>query len=114
MKEHELRSTINKISKAYKEISKSHSNISRTYIGEEIKKLAYEFIIDYAILNGLVLKGFDYKRYKSDNSYIWYHELLEVLEFHESLTKEERDKNISSELSYLIHYTQYEFRNVEF
>jgi hypothetical protein len=114
MKEHELRSIINKISNTHKEIDKFHSIISVTYIAEEIKKLAYEFVIDYAVLNGLVLKGFDYKRYKADISYIWYDELLKVLELNKSLTKEERAENISPELSYLIQYIQCEFRTLEF
>ena len=80
---------------------------------EMIKKLAYECIVDYAVLNGLVLKGFDFKRYKSEIDYFWYEELLEILDNLKGLKKKEKNKKISSELSFLFGHLRYKFRHVD-
>jgi hypothetical protein len=109
----EQKRIIDRLSVEYIEVEESKISVVKQYIAEEIKKLAYEFVIDYAIINGLALKGFDFKRYKSDNDYIWYDELLKVLETQKGLPKEARDEVISLELSYLFEYLQYKFRNVE-
>ena len=109
----ELIREIDNLAIVYQEVEESANYTDDYEDAEIIKKLAYEFIVDYAVLNGLVLKGFDFKQYKSDNDYLWYEELLEILDNLQGLKKKEKKKKISSELSYLFGYLGYKFRNVD-
>ena len=110
----ELMREIDNLAIVHQEVEESANGIDDLADSEIIKKLAYEYILDYAALNSLVLKGFDFKRYKSDNDYLWYEELLEILDNLQGLKKKEKYKKISSELSYLFGYLGYKFRNIDF
>lgn len=109
----ELMREIDNLAIVYREVEESANGIDDYEDAEIIKKLAYGYIVDYAALNGLVLKGFDFKRYKSDNDYLWYDELLKILDNLEELKKKVKYDKISSELSFLFGYLGYKFRNVD-
>jgi len=110
----ELIRDIDNLALLYIEIDESKNGIEENEDAETIKKLAYSHIVDYAVLNYLELKGFDFKRYKSDNDYLWYEELLKILESLQGLKRKAKYERISSELSYLFGYLGYKFRNVDF
>jgi hypothetical protein len=112
MNSSELIREIDNLALVYREIKESGNGIDDYDDTEIIKKLAYEYILDYAVLNCLMLKGFDFKRYKSDNDYLWYEELLNILDNLQGLKKREKYIKISSELSNLFGYLGYKFRNV--
>jgi VIT1/CCC1 family predicted Fe2+/Mn2+ transporter len=109
----ELMTEINNLAIVHQEVEESDNGIDDYEDTEIIKKLAYGFIVDYSVINGLVLKGFDFKRYKSDNDYLWYEELLEILNNLQGLKKKERNKRISSELSFLFGHLHYKFSHVD-
>lgn len=88
----ELIRELDNFATVHQEVEESFNGIDDYEDAEIIKRLAYEHIMDYALLNELTLKGFEFKRYKSDNDYIWYEELLKILDNLQGLKKKEKNK----------------------
>jgi len=110
----ELIRDIDNLALLYIEIDESTNGNEDNEDAGTIKKLAYAHIVDYAVLNNLEFKGFDFKRYKSDNDYLWYEELLKLLDSLQGLKRKAKYERISPRLSYLFGYLGFKFRNVEF
>lgn len=105
---------IDSLSDLYRVEVKSSKKPDQYSDAEITEKLAYETIVKYGHTNDLLLKGFDFKRYKSDNDYIWYDELIKILNDLEGLNKEERDQIVSSDLSFFFGYLRFKLKYADF
>lgn len=114
MKINEVFNGIDTLSDLYRQEEKISGKSSQNKDAEIIEKIAYETIVKYGLTNDLFLKGFDFGRYKSDNDYIWYDELIKILKDLEGLNKEERDKVISPELSFFFGYLRFRLKYADF
>ncbi len=109
----ELMREIDDLAVIYQEVIESADCTNDYEDAEIIINLAYESIVDYAALNGLIIEGFDFKRYKSEIDYFWYEELLEILDNLKGLKKKEKNNKISLELSFLFGHLRYKFSHVD-
>lgn len=105
---------IDSLSDLYKEEVKSSCKHQLSTDAQIIMKLSFETIVKFGLTNSLIIKGFDFTRYKSDNDYIWYDELLIVLRYLEGLNEEERNQVFSPELSFFFGYLRFKLKYHDF
>ena len=103
---------IEKFAVVYHGLRKS-DNMTNNILSEDLKKAACYFIIEYAFLNGLVLMGFDFKRFKTDKEYKWYDVLDKILKSLYVLEEQQRMNNISPDLYRLFEYMNKKFENAD-